>query len=96
MPAWLKAVRAPPPDPPADEGIHAVLPEEARQGSVAGPIRVQQGAAGDLAVRHIIDHELPGVTEVAEYLAVFIGDCNFHFKTSPLDSIACFEGLYGG
>ena len=65
-------------DAAADQGIHALLHQEARQRAVAAAVGVHHFLPDDLAVRHFIDLELLRVAEVLENLTVFIGNCNFH------------------
>ena len=71
-------------DAAADEGLHAVLPQEARQGPVAAAVGVHHPAGDHRAVFHVVELELLRVAEVLEYLTVFISDCDFHDKCSSL------------
>lgn len=66
------------PDTAADEAVHAVLGQEARQGAVAASVGGADLGGDYLAVLHLIDLELFRVAEVAEYHSVFIGDRDFH------------------
>ena len=69
-------------DAAADQGIHLVCLQEARQGPVAAAVGVHHLGGDDRAVLHVIELELCRVTEVLEHLAVFIGDCDFHDDAS--------------
>ena len=65
-------------DAAADQGIHAVALEEARQGAVAAANGADHLGGDHLAVLHFIELELFTVAEVLKHLAVFIGYCEFH------------------
>ena len=67
-----------PADAAADEGVHALAPEQAGQSPVAAAAAVQYRAGGHLAVLHLIDLEGLGVTEVLKDLSVVVGNCDFH------------------
>jgi len=65
-------------DAAADERVHAVLHQEARQRAVAAAIGVDHFGGDDPVTVDLIDLELLGVAKVLEDLAVFVGNCNFH------------------
>lgn len=57
--------------------------EHACKCAVAGAVGIYQLCFNDLAVFNIVQFELLGVTEMLKYIAVFIGNCDFHV-CSPL------------
>ena len=86
MPAWARAVLAPPPMPPQMRVSTALGLQKARQGPVAGAVGIHHLRGGHPALLGLINFELGRVAEVLEHLAVFIGYCDFH-KKSLLKSI---------
>ena len=65
-------------DAAADQRIHAVGLQKARQRAMAAAVGIDDLRAPDRAVLHIVELELRGVAKVLEDAAVFIGDCNSH------------------
>ena len=68
------------PDAAADQGVHPVALEKARQGTVAAAGGADHLGGGHAPVRHIVQLELLTVAEVLKHLAILIGDCDFHGK----------------
>ena len=65
-------------DAAADQGVHPVALEEARQGAVAAAHGADHLGGGHRAVRRVVQLELLTVAEVLKHLAVFIGYRDFH------------------
>ena len=65
-------------DAAADQAVHAVGCQKARQGAVAAAVGGHHLGIRQSAVHDVIDLELFRVAEVAVHIAVFIGDCDFH------------------
>ena len=65
-------------DAAADERVHAVLHQEARQRAVAAAVGIDHFGGDDPVTVDLIDLELLGVAKVLEDLAVCVGNCNFH------------------
>lgn len=65
-------------DAAADEAVHAVLGQEARQSAVAATVGGADLGGDHLAVLHLIDLELLRVAEVAEHHSIFVSNCDFH------------------
>ena len=89
MPAWARADFGAAANAAADEGIHALGLQKARQGPVAGAVGIHHLRGGHPALLGLINFELGRVAEVLEHLAVFIGYCDFH-KKSLLKSIGFY------
>ena len=83
-PRLSRSVFCPAADAAADQAVHALLRQQARQGPVAAAVGVHHLAGGDGAAVHLIELELAGVPEVLEHLAVFIGDCDDQRDTPPI------------
>ena len=66
----------------ADEGVHALGLQKARQGPVAGAVGIHYLRGKHPALLSLINFELGRVAEVLEHLAVFIGHCDFHKNSS--------------
>ena len=66
----------------ADQTVHAVDLQKTRQGAVAAAIGIYNPGGHNCTVFHFVKLELLCVAKVAEYVPVFIGDCDFHGKTS--------------
>ena len=77
-------------DAAADQRIHAVLHQKARQGTMAAAVGINDFRMNDLAIRSFIKLKLLGVAEMLENLTIFIGDCNFHNGIS----FAFFVGFF--
>ena len=71
-------------DAAADEAVHAVGCQEARQSAVAAAVGVHHLGGDHGAVFHVVEFELGRVAEVLEDLSVFIGNCDFHADASFL------------
>lgn len=65
-------------DATADQGIDTKLHEESCERAVTTAVRIHDFCANDLAIGHVVDLKLLGMTEVLENLAVFIAYCNSH------------------
>ena len=65
-------------DAAADQSVHTVLHQKARQGTMAAAVGINNFRMDDFAVRSFIKLELFGVAEMLKNLTVFIGNCNFH------------------
>ena len=77
-------------DAAADQRIHAVLHQKARQRAVTAAVGINNFRMNDLAIRSFIKLKLLGVAEMLENLTVFIGNCNFHNGISFLIFICFF------
>ena len=65
-------------DTAADQGIHALLHQKARQYAVPTAVGIHDLCTDNLAFRDLIELKLRGVTKVLENLSIPIGNCNFH------------------
>ena len=68
----------------ADQGIHPLGLQKARQGTVAGTVGIHHLGRGHLAVLHLINFKLGCVAEVLEHLAVFVSNCENQKDTPPV------------
>ena len=69
-------------DAAADQLVHAVHHQKARQQAVAASGRVEHPAGDDLALLHLIELERGAMAEVLKDLTVLVGNCNLHRETS--------------
>lgn len=67
-------------DTAADQSVHTVPLEEARQSAVAAAHGADHLGGDHLAVLDLIELKLFTVAEVLEHLAVFVGYCEFHHQ----------------
>ena len=65
-------------DAAADQLVHAVHHQKARQQAVAASGRVEHPAGDDLALLHLLELECGAMAEVLKDLTVLVRDCNFH------------------
>ena len=69
-------------DAAANQRVHAVLHQEARQCAVTAAVGIHNFRMEDLALRSLINLKLLSVAEMLKNLAVFVGNCNFHHGIS--------------
>lgn len=69
-------------DAAADQHLHTLGLQKARQRTVALAIGVHHLAAGDLLALGLIQLELLGVAKVLEYVAVFVSNRDFHSSST--------------
>lgn len=82
MPASASAVRAPPPMPPADERIHAVLLQKTSQCTVTAAVCGRDLCIFNFAVLNLIDLKCFGMAEMLENQSVLIRYRDFHVHAS--------------
>ena len=71
-------------DTAAEQAVHAVRCQESGQGTVAAAVGGDYLGGDDGAVLNVVQLELFRVAEVTVYIAVFIGNCDFHVVISFL------------
>ena len=74
----------------ADQGLHAGIPQKARQRAVSAAVGVQDLCPRHPAVFHLVHLELLRVAKVLKHGPVLIGHCDFHDETPP---ISAFWGI---
>jgi len=67
----------------ADKDIGFDRREKSGKGTVSAAVCINHMGRNNFSILNGIDFELFGMTEMLEYLSVFIGYCNFH-KNTPL------------
>ena len=71
-------------DSAADQGVRAVCGQEPRQRAVAAAHGVHNFFAGDSAVGHVVELELPAMAEMLENRSVLISSRNLHVASSSV------------
>ena len=74
----------------ADQGIYLLVPQKSGQSTVTAAVGIHYSAGSYLTLFYFIDFKVFRMAKMLKYLAIFIGDCDFHgFPSCWLLSFCC-------